>query len=391
MESVSEDLACQETVDCRGKTLCEQQTLLRQRLEKLQSLKAEQVEHVEQLQRDFLSRADRDGIALVFEHSAQTSLQLAARECQQVEAEWPAMVERAASDFAKCLSECRRLLGVLEDGLDLDRQQAELVRFEGRPDKTVRGQVQGLCDVLSRTHRARMDTVAEARRVLEELGSWDDTLFTGSLSLGAVQHVVAAKDRVVAEHRERISSLYVAVRAELEDLCQCLGLAVEYAAEPCGDDWSMAVTHINSMREQVLRLKQRAEGARAIRRLCAERLELIQQMLVFEKSASDPARLFAPSFRLVQEEKFRRSALPTLRRLEQKLLLEMDQWEAENGQAYGGADAEGRSLRERLEKEISERFVNEAVFGFHPTTPAKAKAGGQASENAGANVQSARK
>ena len=43
-------------------------------------------------------------------------------------------------------------------------------------------------------------------------------------------------------------------------------------------------------------------------------------MIAFEQTASDPKRLFQSSFQLVEEEKFRRRAYPTLLKLESTLL-----------------------------------------------------------------------
>ena len=50
-------------------------------------------------------------------------------------------------------------------------------------------------------------------------------------------------------------------------------------------------------------------------------------MIDFEKSASDPRRLFRSSFQLVEEEKFRKTCFPTLMKLEQKLEKAIVAWE----------------------------------------------------------------
>jgi hypothetical protein len=42
-------------------------------------------------------------------------------------------------------------------------------------------------------------------------------------------------------------------------------------------------------------------------------------MKEFEVTASDPARLFRPSFQLIEEEKFRKTACPNLLSLEASL------------------------------------------------------------------------
>jgi hypothetical protein len=48
----------------------------------------------------------------------------------------------------------------------------------------------------------------------------------------------------------------------------------------------------------------------------------------FEKEATDPNRLFGKSVRLLEEEKFRKTAYPTLTKLEKKLEKAILQFEA---------------------------------------------------------------
>lgn len=43
-------------------------------------------------------------------------------------------------------------------------------------------------------------------------------------------------------------------------------------------------------------------------------------MIEFEKTASDPRRLFQPSFRLLEEEKWRKSCWPNLVKIEDQLI-----------------------------------------------------------------------
>ena len=54
------------------------------------------------------------------------------------------------------------------------------------------------------------------------------------------------------------------------------------------------------------------------------RTDLIVEMKDFESKASDPKRLFAPSFRLLYEEKFRKNAYPNLLKLEKKIMTLLD-------------------------------------------------------------------
>ena len=57
-------------------------------------------------------------------------------------------------------------------------------------------------------------------------------------------------------------------------------------------------------------------------------------MITFEKDASDPARLFKSSFQLVQEEKFRKTAFPTLVKLENEIVRKIQRWESEKGRTF---------------------------------------------------------
>lgn len=54
--------------------------------------------------------------------------------------------------------------------------------------------------------------------------------------------------------------------------------------------------------------------------LMRERRDLIQKMIDFEKTASDPRRLFQSSFQLLQEEKWRKACYPNLLKLEDALV-----------------------------------------------------------------------
>lgn len=105
-------------------------------------------------------------------------------------------------------------------------------------------------------------------------------------------------------------------------------------------------------------LKPKYEASAKIRSLIEERTNLIQRMKEFEVSASDPSRLFQPSFRLINEEKFRKSALPNLIKLEGKLKLELMEWKG--GFAYQGSE----DWLKVMEEEIACRYVNETIFGF---------------------------
>ncbi|KAF9354543.1 carboxypeptidase C prc1, partial [Mortierella sp. AD094] len=79
----------------------------------------------------------------------------------------------------------------------------------------------------------------------------------------------------------------------------------------------------------------------------------------FEHSASDPKRLFQSSFQLVEEEKFRRRAYPTLLKLERTLIESIETFEKDHGEPFM---YDGVPYLETLQAEIDKRHVNETVF-----------------------------
>ncbi|KAF9395498.1 hypothetical protein CPC16_008025 [Podila verticillata] len=60
----------------------------------------------------------------------------------------------------------------------------------------------------------------------------------------------------------------------------------------------------------------------------------IERMIAFEHTASDPKRLFQPSFQLVEEEKFRRRAYPALLKLESTLVEAIEKYEREHDDTF---------------------------------------------------------
>ncbi|KAF9115212.1 carboxypeptidase C prc1 [Mortierella sp. AM989] len=103
-------------------------------------------------------------------------------------------------------------------------------------------------------------------------------------------------------------------------------------------------------------------------KLMMTRSNHIERMKNFEHSASDPKRLFQSSFQLVEEEKFRRRAYPTLLKFERTLIEAIESFEREHGEHFM---YEGVPYLETLQAEIEKRHVNETVFAkFTPVIAA---------------------
>lgn len=108
-------------------------------------------------------------------------------------------------------------------------------------------------------------------------------------------------------------------------------------------------------------LKPIAEAHAVIRVKVEKRQALIQRMKEFELSAADPNRLFGSSFRLNQEERFRKAAYPTLVKIETDLLALLGEFREKNG-----ADLRfgGQNVREAILEEKENRFMNDTLFFF---------------------------
>lgn len=70
-------------------------------------------------------------------------------------------------------------------------------------------------------------------------------------------------------------------------------------------------------------------------------------MIAFEHTASDPKRLFQPSFQLVEEEKFRRRAYPALLKLESTLVEAIEKFERGKKRCHAVATPLWTKLQER--------------------------------------------
>lgn len=102
-------------------------------------------------------------------------------------------------------------------------------------------------------------------------------------------------------------------------------------------------------------IEQKIKKINEIKIQINERNLFIKKIVDFEEKASDPARLFQSSFRLIEEERFRRNAVPLLNRKEDKLLFLLQEYKEKflNDFIY-----KGQNLRLEIEKERNTRKIN---------------------------------
>lgn len=361
---LAEDLGEEVWCDVDGCSLTVKAVRLEDYKQALEAKKAECLAELNKKQLQWLAMASNEGIELQF--NPRLTIKKAKLEMEQVEQEWPIMLQQAQTEREQLHQACKQLCLLLKG----DEQPFFDGLFLGS-GKQVKERLLNIHQNLQAKVQCRSEALRECQQVFNDLSIDSIVIDFNDLSESNVSRLTGMKLQTIKEHRERIINLYSESIIILKDLLDCLCLAVpdEYLINNTSTiDTAALMQIVKRIKQDIEGVQQRAERARSIKTVLDERKSLIAQMLIFEKTASDPARLFAPSFRLLQEEKFRRSAVPTLKRLECKLLKELMDYEALEGCEYTLPDGGGQrvSLRESLEKEISERFVNEAVFGFHP-------------------------
>ncbi|ORY99814.1 microtubule associated protein-domain-containing protein [Absidia repens] len=92
-----------------------------------------------------------------------------------------------------------------------------------------------------------------------------------------------------------------------------------------------------------------------------ERKELIQKMIRFETSASDPKRLFQASFQLMEEERWRKTCFPTLLQLDDALIKAVQEFESISDKYFMVGNTRYLDM---LRDEIADRTTNQTFFGF---------------------------
>ncbi|KAJ3241610.1 hypothetical protein HDU77_010959 [Chytriomyces hyalinus] len=113
---------------------------------------------------------------------------------------------------------------------------------------------------------------------------------------------------------------------------------------------------------ELLALQSRHEAEHHIYALIESRRALLTRMTEFEhKTANDPTRLFRSSFQLNEEERFRKTCVPTLLKLEARLRKEIEDFERDQERWFMFRGVRHLSA---LDQDIADRFVNEAIFMF---------------------------
>lgn len=309
---------------------------------------------------EWRQRAEAEGVSLCdvlmvdnIGDGGDGKLQQIKGELDALEGNWREHVQMAANKRQEIRQQCQSLCDKLHE------QYCEPVAANNR---VLLERLQSQRQELLSKRDTRMSDLKHCRDTFADL-QMNITVDLNDLSVVNVTKWQQLCQQAVKEHCDKIKLMHRETADTLRDCHDTLSepLPPSYIVDYDTADINVLLAHLKEMKAVLPNLQTRADRAKQVKSLLAERNALIVQMQVFERTASDPARLFAPSFRLLQEERFRKTAVPTLKRLEARLFKEVEAFDAAEAVPY---TVGGVPLREVLERERAERFVNEAVFGF---------------------------
>ena len=209
------------------------------------------------------------------------------------------------------------------------------------------------------------------------------------LSLNNIKILSEERHRLVNFQQLKFKELYDSQLNELLKLTTALKWGKFRQNEIISNCQSYTVDGLQYISVLLASLQPKLEKSLELISAINSRTELITKMREFEKSASDPARLFRSSFQLLQEEKFRKSAFPSLLKLENHLKMQLNEYKLKFDEDFTleiederRAESESVAYITEMEMEISNRFMSSGIFGFEQSKQRKER---QSSIPAGGN------
>ncbi|KAI9345003.1 hypothetical protein BDR26DRAFT_172335 [Obelidium mucronatum] len=120
-------------------------------------------------------------------------------------------------------------------------------------------------------------------------------------------------------------------------------------------------TSLAEMRKEIASATLRRERGLKINKLIQDRKDFLQKLVEFELAAQDPTRFAGSSLRLLEEEKFRKSALPNLKKMENAIRKQLNEYEEVSERPFYVG---GRPYIEILDDEVKDRLSNTSVLVF---------------------------
>ena len=229
--------------------------------------------------------------------------------------------------------------------------------------------------------------------LLETCPSERFPLNPSDLSLKNMKILSEERHRLINFQQQKFKELYDSQVVELEKLMTALRWNETRKQEILSNCQSYTADGLQFLSCQLAVLQPKLELSLNIISSISSRYALINKMREFEKSASDPARLFRSSFQLLQEEKFRKTAFPTLLNLESQIKTQLNDYKLkfeEDFIYYNEITVENDTCcyLQILEEEISSRFMSSGIFGFDQTKQRKERQSSISNNNANVSASS---
>ena len=182
------------------------------------------------------------------------------------------------------------------------------------------------------------------------------------LSVRNFENIKNKREELFELQKEKFEEMFAKSMSRLTEVWNMLDTEQRDRDAFMEDIDSYSLDGLTLIEQEINLLQGKAKAYHFIKQHIEKRDQIKQEMIDFEVSASDPKRLFRPSFQLMAEEKFRKTAFPSLLRIESKIRTLISEFEANHGTFL----YKSKEFLPVMEKEIKERHVNENVFGFHP-------------------------
>lgn len=237
-------------------------------------------------------------------------------------------------------------------------------------DLPTRSSLRSVLNEWRRVEKERSESISGSVLLIGRLWSLLETpqeerfpLNPTDLSLINMSRLSEERYRLINFQQQKFRELFDSQVQELRKLMVALKWPSSKQDSVLSGCQSYTADGLQLLSRQIAILQPKLEISLQIISIISARYALIEKMREFEKSASDPARLFRSSFQLLQEEKFRKSALPNLLNLEQNLKNQLLDYKNKFSEDFY-YENEVISYQQILEDEIAGRFVSSGIFGF---------------------------
>jgi hypothetical protein len=266
----------------------------------------------------------------------------------------------------------------LEENYPLIKRESELIvsricdsrEFSSSLYEISRASLKRVLHCWRRIEKDRIESVSGSILLIGRLWNLLDTqeserfaLDSQDLSLANLRILSNERTRLINFQHEKFKELYDTQQKELSRLMTALKWSNAKQTALLAGCAPYTADGLQFLSVQLATLQPKLELSLQIFTTISTRHTLIDRMRQFEKSASDPARLFRSSFQLLQEEKFRKTALPSLLNLENQLRELLSEFSRKFQEDFY-QESEDSPYSAVLEEEISNRFVSSGIFGF---------------------------